>query len=75
MPYIFALSYADIESLKRGRETGSRELFKEILSPTSCLHCLLPPPRYDAVLARLRNHHKCQLMEEPKILVFLSILS
>jgi len=41
MPYTFALTYADLESLKHHRETQARELFKRILNPTSCLHCLL----------------------------------
>jgi len=45
MPYISALTYADLESLKHRTETQTRELFKNILSPTSCLHSILPPPR------------------------------
>jgi len=32
MPYIFALTYADLELLKRRRETQARVLFKKILS-------------------------------------------
>jgi len=42
MPYISALTYADLESLKHRRKTQARELFKKILSPSSCLHSLLP---------------------------------
>ena len=59
MRYIFALTYADHKSWKHRRETQARELFKNILSSTSCLHCLLPPPRDDAVLERLQNPHRC----------------
>ena len=55
MPYISALTYADLESLKHRRKTQARELFQKILSPTSCLHSLLPTPRDDAVLTRLRK--------------------
>jgi len=55
MPCISALTYADLESLKHRRETQARELLKKILSPTSCLHSLLPPPHDDAILTRLRN--------------------
>jgi len=58
MPYISALTYADLESLKHRKETQARELFKKILSPTSCLHSLLPLPRDDAVLSSLRNPHR-----------------
>jgi len=35
MPYTFALTYADLESLKRRRETQAWELFKTTLTPTS----------------------------------------
>jgi len=55
MPYISALTYADLESLKHRRKTQARELFQKILSPTSCLHSILPPPRDDAVQTRLRK--------------------
>jgi len=58
VPYIFALTYADLESLKHRSETQAWELFTKILSPTSCLHCLLPPPRDDAILTRLWNPHR-----------------
>jgi len=58
MPYSSALTYTDPESLKHRRETQSREFFKKILSPTSCLHSLLPPPRDHAVLTKLRNPHR-----------------
>jgi len=58
MPYISTLTYAYVESLKHRRESQAREFFKKILSPTSCLHSLLPPPRDDAALTRLRNHHR-----------------
>jgi len=42
MPYISALTYADLESLKHRRETEAREFIKKILSPTSCLHPFCP---------------------------------
>jgi len=58
MSYISALAYTDPESLKHRRETQSREFFKKILSPNSCVHSLLPPPRDDAVLTKLRNPHR-----------------
>jgi len=32
MPYISALTYADLQALKHRRETEARELFKKILS-------------------------------------------
>ena len=35
MLYTFALTYADLELLKRCRETQARVLFKKILSHTS----------------------------------------
>jgi len=43
MPYISPLTYADLESLKKRRETHAGELFKKILSPTSCLYTPLSP--------------------------------
>ena len=58
MPYLFALSYAGLESLKYRRESQAKDLFNKILDPTSCIHCLLPPPRDDAILAKLRNPHR-----------------
>ena len=58
MPCISALTYAYVESLKIRRETQAREFFKKILSPISCLHSLLQPPRVDAILTRLRNPHR-----------------
>jgi len=43
MPYIFALTYADLESLKHRREAQAWELFKKILSPTSSLYTAFCP--------------------------------
>jgi len=77
MPYIFALTYANLESLKHRRKTQAQELFKKILSPTFCLHCLSPPLRDDAILTRLRNpYRKTQLiMEKQKYTSPLSVLA
>ena len=67
MYYISALTYADMESLKQWRETKAGEFFKKILSPTSCLHySLLPQPRDDDVLTRLRNPHRFPINKSRK---------
>jgi len=42
IPYIFAMSYAVLESVKYRTETQARKLFKKTLSLASCLHCLFP---------------------------------
>ena len=37
MPYIFALSYAQIPSLHARREDTNKRFFRSILHPTSCI--------------------------------------
>ncbi len=58
MPYMSALYYADISSLASRREQLSRNFFKSVLQPTSCLFSLLPPLRDPAVTTRLRAASK-----------------
>jgi len=45
MPYTNALYVADIPSLVDRREQLSRNFFKSVLKPTSCLFYTLPPER------------------------------
>ena len=58
MPYTSALYAANIPTLADRREQLSCKFFKSVLHPTSCLHSLLPPPRYPDLLARLRAPSK-----------------
>ena len=58
MPYLLALSYADLSSLQHRRDTQARQLFETILDPASSIHSLLPPPRDQTVISRLRNPHR-----------------
>lgn len=55
MPYLFAIASADIQSLQSRREHLSKQFFKSICSEDSCLFHLLPPPRDEHVVSRLRN--------------------
>ena len=43
VPYIFALSYAEIPSLHSRREDANRRLFRSVSHPISCILSLLPP--------------------------------
>ena len=58
MPYILVLSYANIPSLRARREQLSRDFFKTIMDPSSCLHHLLPPERDQQITSRLRHCNK-----------------
>jgi len=42
MPYIFALSYAQIASLHSRREDANKRFFRSISHPSSCILSLLP---------------------------------
>ena len=55
MPYIFALSYAQIPSLHARREDTNKRLFRSILHPTFCILSLLPPQRDSTITSRLRS--------------------
>jgi len=43
MPYIFALSYAQIPSLHSRHEDANKRFFRSISHPSSCILSLLPP--------------------------------
>jgi len=55
MPYTNALYVADIPSLVDRREQLSRNFFKCVLKPTSCLFYTFPPERDDSVISRFRT--------------------
>ena len=48
------LFVAELESLETRRNNISRSFFQDICKPTSCLYCLIPPPRDTSVITRLR---------------------
>jgi len=58
MPYTNALYVADIPSLVDRRKQLSRNFFKSVLKPTSCLFYTLPPQRDASVISRLRTAPK-----------------
>ena len=58
MPYRSMLFVANIETLASRRDGLSRKFFLDIARPSSCLHCLLPAPRDESVISRLRTSAK-----------------
>jgi len=58
MPYTDTLYVADILSLVDRREQLSRNIFKSVLKPTSCLFYTLPPERDALVISQLRTAPK-----------------
>lgn len=58
IPYVFALSYAGLTSLRLRREEQGRAFFHQLCQPENCLHHLLPSPRNPDVTARLRHASK-----------------
>ena len=54
MSYLNSLYFADLSSLQHRRQRQARDFFQSILDPNSCLHSLLPAPRDQNVVARLR---------------------
>jgi len=57
MPYMAMLSAANLSTLASRREEMSMKFFLHISQPTS-LHHLLPDPRDDLVISRLRTYEK-----------------
>jgi len=55
MPYIFALSYAQIPSLHSRCEDANKRFFRSISHPSSCILSLLPPQRDSTITSRLRS--------------------
>ena len=47
-----------LETLSSRRDGLSRGFFLDIARPSSCLHCLLPAPRDESVISRLRTSAK-----------------
>jgi len=58
MPYNSTLFLAGIPDLAKRRDSLSRDFFKSILQPSSCLYNLLPPPRDTELISRLRAPSK-----------------
>ena len=54
LPYITALGYLKLESLKHRRTEADKKFFNSISQPDSCLHHLLPPPRDTQLIIKLR---------------------
>ena len=52
------LFVANIETLSSRRDGLSRGFFIDIARPSSCLHYLLPAPRDESVISRLRTSVK-----------------
>jgi len=52
MPYLYALTFANLPSLHDRREHTNRQFFRSI--PNSCISSLLPTPRDHDVTSRLR---------------------
>jgi hypothetical protein len=55
MPYLSALYYAGLSSLQQRRADQAREFFSSILQPGSCLYSLLPAPRDQNLVSKLRS--------------------
>jgi len=53
MPYIFAMSYAQIPSLYSRREDANKRFFRSISHPSSCIPTLLPPQRDSTITSGL----------------------
>jgi len=58
MPYLSATFVADIPTMSDGRDQLSRKFFNSTLQPTSPLHSLLPTPRDQLPITRLRAASK-----------------
>jgi len=58
MACLTQMLYDDIASLVDRREQLSRNFFKSVLKPTSCLFYTLPPERDSSVILRLRSAPK-----------------
>jgi len=54
MPYVSATFLADLPTMSDRRDELSRKFFNSTLQPTSPLHSLLPPPRDQLPITRLR---------------------
>ena len=52
------LFVANTETLSSRRDGLSRGFFLDIARLSSCLHCLLPAPRDESVISRLRTSVK-----------------
>ena len=55
VPYIFALSYAQIPSLHSRREDANKRFLRSISHPSSCILSLLSPQRDSTITSRLRS--------------------
>jgi len=62
MPYIFALSYAQIPSLHSHREDANKRFFRSISHPSSYILSLLVPPQKDSTILLL--DYDLQLREQ-----------
>ena len=58
MPYVSAIFVADLPTMSDRRDQLSRKFFNSTLQPTSLLHSLLPPPRDQLPITRLRTASK-----------------
>ena len=59
IPYINALGYLKLESLKHRRTVADKKFFNGIsMHSYNCLHHLLPPPRDTELVTRLRHANK-----------------
>jgi len=54
LPYITALGYLKLESLKHHQMEAHKKFFNDISEPDNCLHHLLPPPRDTQLITRMR---------------------
>ena len=54
LPYITALGYLKLETLKHRRTEANKKFFNSISQPDNCLHHLLPPPRDTQLITKLR---------------------
>ena len=52
------LTAANLTTLASRREEISKKIFLNITEPTSCLHHLLPEPREESIISRLRTYQK-----------------
>jgi len=58
MPYNSMLYIANIDTLASQRNDLSKKFFQDISQPSSCLHRLLPAPREQSIISRLRTSAK-----------------
>jgi len=75
VPYITALGYLKLESLKHRRTEADKKFFNSISQPDSCLHHLLPLPRDTQPITKLRcaNTYPVPLIKTKRF--FLSIMA